>query len=716
MKIVLPHFVRCLICLFILGVSGCVTLTVQEKAKQAITSGTRNPQQAIAELEQLLSQNPIGPETPEMLYQLGRLYQSVNNRQEAMARYSVIIDNYPSSMYSQAALIEIIGQDATTDPEIRMEQLKTLKNSLNNVALASRADYYLGEIELARENYKAALTYFRNSVATRTDPLTSYIYWLRIGTCERKLGYFAEAERDLNKSLSLSHHNPVPSTLEISRLYLDQNEYLRALEISFSVLDKTIGDGELLEHIMSILKDKLTSKELETLAGKYSSREPGYLIQRERIRRWIESGDLDQARYALSELLFRYPDRTSEIMNLQYGVEQLSSVNRHRIGLLTPLSGSLSIIGQNLYRGSVMAVDDFRSNNPHVPMEIVVRDTKGMPINTVSAYQDLAENEKVIAVIGPVKSACAEAIAELSGTYHLPTLSPGCSDKTICSRSEYLYRLYPSPENEASIGCRYLIDELGYRRFACIYPDIEYGRLAFQGLVEALNRYGGELVFSVAYPENVTNMSYLLTGLKSSLPDVIFIPDEAVRAAQVAGQVRYQEVIEPIFMGTSAWEDPSITAIGGTHLEQSIFVSEYPLLWGIRKDIENRYRLKYGELPDMFALRAYEATFLVLDALASGIKYRDQLQFNLHYPAQLEGINGVASFDKNGHYQPTLLIYKIADEKINSWAIWQNETFEMITEEVDRQEYPPGNQTETHPPQDHPNQIQEAELELSPAD
>jgi len=72
-------------------------------------------------------------------------------------------------------------------------------------------------------------------------------------------------------------------------------------------------------------------------------------------------------------------------------------------------------------------------------------------------------------------------------------------------------------------------------------PDIEYGTDALKGLQSALNEFGGELLFARAYEEDASGFQSILSSLKRYDLDAILIPDDSKRAAQIAGQIRYQK-------------------------------------------------------------------------------------------------------------------------------------------------------------------------------
>ena len=87
-----------------------------------------------------------------------------------------------------------------------------------------------------------------------------------------------------------------------------------------------------------------------------------------------------------------------------------------------------------------------------------------------------------------------------------------------------------------------------YHRFAIIFPQMNYGREALNGFRQAISEIEAEIVYEKSYSPTTTTYAQTLDGLDDINPDIILIPDQANRAAQLAGQIRYKEVLEPFLL------------------------------------------------------------------------------------------------------------------------------------------------------------------------
>ena len=92
------------------------------------------------------------------------------------------------------------------------------------------------------------------------------------------------------------------------------------------------------------------------------------------------------------------------------------------IGVVLPLSGNFAAFGQEALRGILLAAGTFDTQNPidqRPRIRIEVRDSGGSPGLAAAAVRELAHEEGVTAIIGPLLSKECEAAAGLRR-------NPGC--------------------------------------------------------------------------------------------------------------------------------------------------------------------------------------------------------------------------------------------------------------------------------------------------
>ena len=112
---------------------------------------------------------------------------------------------------------------------------------------------------------------------------------------------------------------------------------------------------------------------------------------------------------------------------------------------------------------------------PAQGVRLIVRDSAGSPERAAAAVAELAAIDDVVAILGPLLAAEAEAAASAAETAGVPLLTL-TSREDVAAEREGVFRLRTTPDDEVSFLVDHAVDELGAERFAVLYPADTYGR------------------------------------------------------------------------------------------------------------------------------------------------------------------------------------------------------------------------------------------------
>ena len=121
--------------------------------------------------------------------------------------------------------------------------------------------------------------------------------------------------------------------------------------------------------------------------------------------------------------------------------------------------------------------------------------------------------------------------------------------------------------------------------------------------------------------------------------------------------------IDVPFVGGNGFNSPQVIDIAGKASDGLIVATPW---FGEKddpkvKDFVQKYETAYGKKPDQFAAQAYDALYIMAEALKNaGEADRDKLRDALAKIKDFHGILGNFSFDKDGDVvmEPTVLIIK----------------------------------------------------------
>ncbi|MDR2349874.1 MAG: ABC transporter substrate-binding protein [Deltaproteobacteria bacterium] len=293
-------------------------------------------------------------------------------------------------------------------------------------------------------------------------------------------------------------------------------------------------------------------------------------------------------------------------------------------------------------------------------------DTKGVPAAVRRNIGELAEDETVIALIGPTGSPEALAAATTAQEVGIPMLGVSQRIGLNADRS-YVFRLYLTHELQAKAVAAYAIRENGHENLAILYPADAYGELMRRAFASEVARLGGNLVVSESYDFASGNYKEVVSRVTGGAKPVrrastsyqaptgytaVFLPDDPFNVAQIVAEMAFHDVTRMQYLGTSAWYNKDLLTNAGRYLQGAIIpmpvssMSKRPEAVAFRE----AYRELYGKEPGLAAYYGHDAGIALLSALASGATTRQGLARALRSQKAYPGAAGPFSFDNEGEY------------------------------------------------------------------
>lgn len=323
-----------------------------------------------------------------------------------------------------------------------------------------------------------------------------------------------------------------------------------------------------------------------------------------------------------------------------------------RIGVLVPLTGAAASYGENGRKGAELALKDFSAKHPDLRLELRVEDSKGEAAVGNRAATKLMDLDRAVAIMGDVTSGVTLAVAPQANERRVALVSPGASSPNITDAGEYVFRTWPSDVFEADAMVRHIAGR-GITKLAILRINNEYGA-AMEAAVRAKLRALATTLTIVAaetFEQGAREMRSQLLRIKDVSPDGIYFigfPEAAVVFARA-----YSETgLHTALFATSAFEDPQVPRDSGGALDGTVYTkpqSNSPRLEAFR----TAYHAAYGQDPGVVSDTAYDATMLILEAIASTVASKrpvtgEAIHDYLLRVRDYAGASGVLSFDANG--------------------------------------------------------------------
>ena len=436
-------------------------------------------------------------------------------------------------------------------------------------------------------------------------------------------------------------------------------------------LDRTIGktNASSLETLLNNKEyDFLNEKLLYSLGSFYN----------------IEKNYSKSAKF-FSYYISQYPDypKTENIKKLLKILEGKAVFNKNNIGCLLPLSGKYKAFGIKALMGVELAYQHFSKNNISFPLKLFFQDTEADPEKTITALKALQE-KNIAAIIGPIIAADTAAIKAQS--FGIPIITFSQKQNIVIDR-EYVFRNFLTPELQIKTLVSHVINNLGLKKFAVLYPNEKYG-ITFMNLFwDKIIEYGGTVVGCESYRTNQTDFVKQINNLtgknavfKKYFPDylpeadkkntydgicdfeAVFIPDGPEKVGLILPQFTYYDIKDIKFLGTNLWHSDKLIRMAGRYVQDSIIPEVFFIKSKnsrLRKFVFS-FEKTFNSKPGFIEALAYDSAMMLFKTLSlDSVSSREILLEYLHKIDLYPGITGETSFDKNGDAEKKLYLLTI---------------------------------------------------------
>lgn len=204
------------------------------------------------------------------------------------------------------------------------------------------------------------------------------------------------------------------------------------------------------------------------------------------------------------------------------------------LGSLTPTTGDLASIGQNMPLAVQLAVDTINSCDTvsgvnGAPVSLISEDSQTDPAAGSAAMNKLAEVDKVAGVVGAFASSVSSAAVDSAVRNQVVMISPGSTSPVFSDRAKngdfggYWGRTAP-PDTYQAQALAALAKKQGFERVSTIVINNDYGVAFEQEFVQAFEKAGGTIINKdnpVRYDPKAATLDSEAAAAFSGEPDAV---------------------------------------------------------------------------------------------------------------------------------------------------------------------------------------------------
>lgn len=333
-----------------------------------------------------------------------------------------------------------------------------------------------------------------------------------------------------------------------------------------------------------------------------------------------------------------------------------------RIGGLLETSGFIASLGQPGLDGAMLAVEQVNAAGGINGRKVAFVNVNSESDNTktVSGAKRLLEQEKVVAIVGPMSSGSVFAVADTIERAQVPMIANGASRGIVLPPEKRTFT-FLAPLTDVVVQSVMLKDmqAKGIKRIAILNSDVAFGTSGRDSLEKGVAAYGIAIVAKETFGNADTDMTPQLTKIRASDAEATVIWATGPGLAISTKNHRALGVKTPLYLAHSA-NDFNFLRLAGDAANGVLLPSSKIYVTGSlpandpQKPVVERfvrdYEKKYGKPPATFAGNGYDAAMMLMNAIrrvgTDAAKIRAAIEGTKDYV----GVTAVYAYAPNDHY------------------------------------------------------------------
>lgn len=290
--------------------------------------------------------------------------------------------------------------------------------------------------------------------------------------------------------------------------------------------------------------------------------------------------------------------------------------NAPRLGALLSLTGRDRSIGQEALKG-------LRQSGVGVTSPLELRDTGSDPALAAQLFASMANDQRVLAIIAPLRAEEAAAVAPLADRLAVPLLLPS---GYTGPGGRFALKATSNPSEQISALVGYVFGTLRLKRFGILYPSDERGHARMEKFQNEALAQGATLVgikgYSPGKTEFASEIAAVLRWESEGGLEALYIADNA-RTTTILGSALHARAPRLVVLAGLDGIERDLVVKAAPDLEGAIFASS---------DVGSPANPGAG-----VEAHAYEAAMLGRRALENGATSREQFLTQLRNMGKFGG-------------------------------------------------------------------------------
>ncbi len=324
------------------------------------------------------------------------------------------------------------------------------------------------------------------------------------------------------------------------------------------------------------------------------------------------------------------------------------------IGVFGPMTGERSALGLRFREAVEMFIDDKNAAGGIAgrPLKALIEDSRGLPREAANIAQKFAENPEVLVVIGGQTSTESMAAGPILAEAKIAQIAPTAGHPDYVKISPYQFRTTPTHPSMTEPHVKMLVERMGMKKIAIVYFKDDWGLITNQMVSARLKEMGVPVVLSEAMIPETRDFRPLVTKIKASGADGVFLASHYAESALFMQQLRQADQTIKV-AATDTLNDPKFIELAGPAAEGVVMPTPFQPEAPEAKAFAAAYEKRFNKIPNYYSAFTYDAMIIAtkaMEALAAKSQpiTRQALRDQIANAPPLDGVSGKLKYEGTG--------------------------------------------------------------------
>ena len=290
-----------------------------------------------------------------------------------------------------------------------------------------------------------------------------------------------------------------------------------------------------------------------------------------------------------------------------------------KIGVAEALTGNAAQYGVPIRKGFELAAGEINGAGGinGKKLELIIEDEQGKKEEAINVFRKLIFQDKVVILFGPTLSNSAQASDPVAQAAKVVVFGTSNTADGITSIGNYVFRNSVTEADILPVTLKVAAKNTGLKKVAVLYGNDDiFTKSGYDNFIKALRAAKIPVTTTETFAKGDVDFKPQLTKIRSSNADAIVLSALVAEGGPIMVQARQLGITLPV-IGGNGMNSPRVFELAKDNADNLWVGSPWSVenSAGENKRFISAFQKAHGGTPDQFAAQAYDAMYIVAQAL-----------------------------------------------------------------------------------------------------